>query len=1009
MPLQKTPVQVTFGSVEQKRGGKFLLPGRLKIAENVYQAKTKEYRKRNGFVPMDRVPDFGSIATGADLATTGDMLVMRTIDSVYVRSATQGVWERKGLLTPVTAQLTGVAPIGAERPAHCVENGRIWTTWFSSGVLFYSVIEQDSGNEIQPPTQLTGLFGIPSNMTFAKPVAAAASVWIFIGPQTTGANTITLAKMSTGAPGGAPTVTTFANPSGTWQAWDVLDAGGNGVIFGYLGSLDFADGSGTTTFSVAKLNTGTGLPGTWTHNSGGGTGPAHFVRNAVGGDGFFYFACNASGNLSELKINATTLVIAGPTTVAPTVVAKGGVVGYQEPGTNNRIYFNSTDNLALRDDAFIDRVVWTGSVATVTSKWHRAASIASDPFLIGSQPYLMITHDDGKGLQGGYTIVDAVTGSHLSRSLYQLGGNHWFVGSVPLGADKMDYGWVTTVHVASGKVYTQGQQAGSLLFGGFANAYLLDRMVFDFADTMLGPALAALNGRTIVFPGGWPMALAAESSALQELGPAMYPRQNGTVTASGGGSGLTAGTYQVGAVYANLDRDGNVARSSPSALSAVVVAGGNNIVAPTPTDRWTNNNFRMLIELYISNPNQVEPMFLVQRVANDPTVDSITITAGQLPAAGQEILYTDGGVLDNIAPPSFRVAFAWSGPGGYRVFLTGTDVLGEVWPSKEVVPGVGPLWNETFRFSTRWGTGPVTAGGVVDGNYAALFKQDAVIVISGPGPDPSGHGGFVPQLVADAPGCSRPRSLVSGPQGCFYQAVTGEIWLVNHGAQGLFISGGVDDYQTEPVTAAVHWQERSLVCFFTGGASGTTSRVMVWDYGNPLAEEGSLGQWYVWNIPTPTAPVGACIQAGALYFLTSDGQVWKETPGQYFDTIAGVQTPIFRKLKVPLALGGVRGYQRYYRGQVVGQFKAAHSLKVTLDSYDGAPGEAGSTTESWTKAVASGPELFEFKPTQGKVTIVDVTMEDVGTDLTEGATFDGLGLEVGIKGGLPRVNSGSRL
>lgn len=1002
-PLVKQPVQVTFGSADQRRGGKFLLPGRLTKAENVYQTKTKEYRKRNGFTVMDRVADTGSITTGADLTTTGDQLVLRTADSVYVRSQANGLWNFKGALKPVTAQMAGTAPNIVYRPAHCVENGRIWTTWIDgTGAVYYNVIEEATGNELLGPTAIPGA---GAGLSFAKPVAAAGFVWVFAGPPASLANNvITCSKLTTGNPGTPATTTTFANPSGTWEAWDVLDAGVNGIIFGYLGSLNFGDGFGVASFSVAKLNTGTGLPGTWQHNAGGGTGPAHFVRNAVGGDGSFYFGCNGSGNISEYRINATTLAITGTFTVATGLLTtKAGLVGYQDPGNNHRVYFASADSFTLRDDALINRADYNGTSSVVTSNWHRAATVASDPFLVGTAPYLMIAHDDGKGLQTGYTVVDAITGQHLSRTLYQLGGPHWFAQS-GFAVDKIDYGWVTTAHVSGGKAYTNGMTPGSLVFGVNPVSYQLDRLIFDFADTMLGPPLAALNGRSILFPGGWPLTLAGESANLQDLGPMMYPRQTGNISGSGIGSGLAGGTYQLAVVYAQYDRDGNVMRSSPSVLGQVNISAGNTILLSPPTDRWLTDNRRVFIEAYLSAAGQVAPLFLSSRAPNDPTVDLVNLTIGNL---GTEILYTDGGVLDNIAPPSFRHAFAWASAGGYRVFLLGTDILGEVWPSKEVVAGAGPLFQETFRFTVRWGTGPVTAGGPVDFNYAAIFKQDAVAVISGAGPDPSGHGGFVPQLVTDAPGCTRPRSVVSGPPGLFYQAVTGEIWLINHGAQATRISDGIDDYEGEPVIAAVHWQERSLILFVTAGG-GTTTRVLVWDYGSPLPEEGSLGQWYVWNIPTTGAAIAATVQQGAFYVLDSTGRVWKETPGQYYDYDGVTQTAVSRKVRLPLVLSGVRGYQRLYRGQVVGQFRSAHTIKITVDTYDGAPGEAGGSTENWTKAVTSGPELFEFRPSQGRVTAFDITMEDAGSDLTEGATFDGMGLEVGVKGGLPRVGSSQK-
>lgn len=53
MPIPATPVEVRFAQSEQRKFGKFLLPGQLSLAQNVHQVKDGVYEKRDGYAVID--------------------------------------------------------------------------------------------------------------------------------------------------------------------------------------------------------------------------------------------------------------------------------------------------------------------------------------------------------------------------------------------------------------------------------------------------------------------------------------------------------------------------------------------------------------------------------------------------------------------------------------------------------------------------------------------------------------------------------------------------------------------------------------------------------------------------------------------------------------------------------------------------------------------------------------------------------------------------------------------
>lgn len=1007
-PLVKQVVNVQFGNADQKTTSKAVTLGRPTVAENVFQSKTRSYRKRGGFAPIDRLTDSGSITTGADLAFDGTVPILRTADAVYARPAS--LWLNRGSYKPVIPSQEAVSAGRATHPLLVVVGTQNWNFVQGSDLKWYYSVT-DSGVEVVAPTLVSAMAYF-----WGKAVSSTGAVWLFAGPPSGGGNGITLYKFLTAAPATAPTSTAFAAPTGvSVDAFDVIDAqaNGNGIVAA-IASVDAAGiafGGGSFPLFFGRLNTanglvdGTGWVGDATYTVGQFRTPSAWVKTGQSATTLHYLSRRSTNNHTMLTaVTAATLVSATADLGAPVLNGgfAGSVTGYRVAATGDIVIF-ATDGSAGFDTATIVKATWNGAALTSNGVVARARTTVGDPFLIGTTAYLVCLWSAGTAhdLQDAYYVIDTTTapGRVVARTLYGLGSllPSQLGDGVGSFTNVWAYSWVCPV-VLSGSV-------ASILVGSFvSNVWTLIKLSFDFAPTAstIGPPLVTQDGALVAFPGGWPMGIAG-GGQMADVTPGMFPDAAfavpWTVTQQTASSTLGAGTYLCTACYAIVDAKGNVQRSVPAPVQSVTIVAGKVIrFANVPTLRTGNTGAaRVFVEFYTSVADE-ETLFLVKRVANDPTVDVMADVDINIPVRdGSEILYTDGGAIEHISVPPFTWAAAWRG----RIFVGGTDEPGAVvWPSFELTPGFGPAFNETLRFRLPDGSGKDTAGCPIDFNYFAIFKPDSVWLISGAGPDGLGNGSYggTVQQVPDAPGCVNPRSVVQTPLGAMYQARNGEIWLITTGGSAQRIGDCWNDHKGATATAAIHSPHFSWVLFFTD-----SGKALVWDYGNPLPGESS-GQGYVWNLPA--AAVAAATVGGDLRYLDATGVVRAYDATRYYDDTS---TPILKKVKAPLTLGGLRGYQRLYRGQVVGQWVSTHSLKVTVDNFAGVAGETGSSAQNWTKAVSAGPELMEFRPTAQRATAMDVTVEDAGADLTEGASLDGFALEIGIKSGMPRLPVTSRM
>jgi len=996
--LPKTPVVVRFRDVDQDRSPKNLVLGTLTEAVNCRQRKIGRFGKRLGLSALAKTTDNGTISDAKALGANSGSPVLQTSDAVYVRDATAARWRNKGAhaaVMPGTRDL--VFGLRGCWPCHTVASGILYAFArdSSDGCIYYRAIDQATGVEIVGPTKVDST--TVTTYLGSKAVAAGGFAWLVYVLYNNPRYVVKVAKFDPANPTVAPTLTTYFTTSGAGndniRGIDVFMPAGGSYPAVAIHGFDM----GTPSELMASyLDTATGgikaAPGHVAVNVGSSAGTAALSCQGAGwlrgsgGDGDLWIAARAANNdLRIFQINESTLATTAATTLASGASERSVVTGYKS-GASKVVFYS---NVSSVEDAVTTRYVYTGS--TTSSTFCRAGFVVSEPFQVASNWYVITGHDDvdsGTGaaanLQRAYYVRDASATDAKNiraRALYGLGGDLVMRGAHSTSGDGAGFAvgsFFTTVTV-SGTTATSalnGNVGGAADFG----TYL---MTWEFSAA-LGAVLANIEAAHTLFPGGWPKIMTAESSIF-EMGMPMFPRK---VTVSNIAGTLTAGTRAVAALYVRPDRRGDLIRSAPSP-EATITPAGQGVRVVIPTLRTVNSNEDVQIHIYMTGAGGSTP-FLVKTVANNPDVDSITVDITAEPTYG-EALYTEGGVLSNSAVPPFRAAFTWND----RAWLLGTEHPSEAWHSKQFAAGIAAEFAAPLKVTCYGGTGSLRAGGVVSADYAALFKRDAIFLVSGFGQDDTGAGGaFQVRRLESDEGCDNHASVVTYPGGLLYQSISGIINRVTTGGQVVDAGAKAQDYATATVYRAIHLPKRKEVRFTL-----STGKVLVHDYGN-ASESAPDGLWYLDESTAWSCGAGGAVVIDDLaYYVESDGEVWREVESQFFDAS---NTPVLRRMKVPVQFADLDGEYRISRLHTNGEFVSAHDVRVAI-AFDG-----GSATNH-DATISAAPLARDIRPAgAGRVAYAEVTIEDRG-GAGEGFQFDGLTFEVAARGRLKRVNSTQRI
>jgi len=368
-------------------------------------------------------------------------------------------------------------------------------------------------------------------------------------------------------------------------------------------------------------------------------------------------------------------------------------------------------------------------------------------------------------------------------------------------------------------------------------------------------------------------------------------------------------------------------------------------------------------------------------------------------------LYTNGSVVENIAPPAARhVCYHVN-----RFWVISADDPECIWLSKlhsfDEMPGFYDGW------VIRIAGADLTALASLDGKLVA-FSRDAIYAIFGSGPSDTDQGNDLsePQLVASCIGCVDARSVVQTPVGVFFRGESG-IYLLDRSMTvkpvGLPVEDTLASFPT--VTGACLVEADQEVRFTVGNAAGTGNRVLVYNY--------LLDQWHVWQLPASADAdpylVSSCMadRGGETRHtaVTQAGEVIREEG--ILDSYTALPRPVQSFSTAWIHLAGVQGYQRVRRISLLGDYmgRCAVSMSGYVDYKNAVAWTTSWTADEIDTMAASGRvQLQVHIPTQkceAMKLYVAVTpaAQAVGSPTPDttalGVRWTGFSLEVGAKRG----------
>lgn len=526
----------------------------------------------------------------------------------------------------------------------------------------------------------------------------------------------------------------------------------------------------------------------------------------------------------------------------------------------------------------------------------RSCGLATKQFAQNENTYCAVIHSSD--LQSTVFVIDS-KGSIVSKISQGIAGTLLTAGHLPK-VSRLTETRLIFPSQKKGRTVSENNTLFSLL--GIVETIIDFNSPVKYDNAFLGEQLHTNGGVIQSYDG----------NQIVEHGFNLFPENLENAGTATSGGNMSDGVYQYRAIYTWTDNKGQVHRSAPSPALNVTLSGGSVIQTQTvkvPTLRVTEKS-NVTIELYRTEDSGT----LFYRVSdpsnptyNDPTVDSLNIvdTTSDSDLIDNELLYTTGGVLDNIAPPSASIIETFQG----RVFIAGLEEENQIQFSKVRQANSPVEFNDSQVINVNSLGGKIVALASMD-DKLVIFKERAIFYLSGEGPNNLGQQNnyIEPELITNDVGCQTQNSVVLTPLGLMFQTRKG-IYLLTRSLGINYIGSPVENFNNLTVRAANLVPKRNIVIFLTN------SQALVFDY---FVQK--------WTTYTNHVGISATSLNGEYYYVRQNNQVYKESS-------LHTDNGSFIKLRLEtswLSLAGIQGYQRVYRMLILGEHKAAHKLIVKV-------------------------------------------------------------------------------
>lgn len=394
---------------------------------------------------------------------------------------------------------------------------------------------------------------------------------------------------------------------------------------------------------------------------------------------------------------------------------------------------------------------------------------------------------------------------------------------------------------------------------------------------------------------------------------------------------------------------------------------------------------------------------ILQPLINNISVDYVTYTDTKADnqILGNSLIYTTGGVVENVGAPSFNALTLFDD----RLWGIDAEDTNSLWDSKQVIEATPVEMSDLFTtyvapsISAQGSTGTMKCLAPMD-DKIIILKPNALYFINGTGPDNTGANSQYSQpiFISSMAGSTNQQSIVFTDAGLMFQSDKG-IWLLARNMEVSYIGAPVESFTINAlVTSAVEVPKTTQVRFTLN--SGIT---LMYDY--------FYKQWATF--------VGVSAISSTLYqdyhtFVNSIGQVFQEKPNTYLD---GTRPVLMQFTTGWLNLAGIQGYQRIYEFSLLGQYYSPHLIEVQI-AYDFEPPSQQATIvptnysgpygsdyvygESSPYGGQSTLEQWRIQTDRQKCQVFQISCQEVfdpnfGTIAGPGFTLSGINAVIGIK------------
>lgn len=908
MALQKQPVSINFSQgLDTKTDPKQVSIGKFLALQNSVFDKAGGLVKRNGFPIITTLPN-----TDQTTLTTLNDNLLATGSNLYAYSQDTDQWINEGIVQPVqlnTLPMVRSTTSQSSPDTAVAPSGLICLVYVDSGVAYYQVSDSVTGQQIVNRTALPAtatnprvfILGRYFILTFVATVGGAPHLQYIAIPWAVPTMPGTAQDISN-------TVRTLTS------GYDAYVASG-ALYFGWEAtgtSIKLASLSASLIVSSAVSILG--------HRADlvSMTAEITLSQNVVWIS--FWDSTSNNGFVAAYSTNNGFLV----SSLAPTQIITATVINEITSVSQNgllTVFYENQNTYAYTPNAktdFISKVTVTQlGVVIGPTIILRSVGIASKAFIDPSGViYLMAVY--GEVNQPTYFLIDSV-GNIYMRLAYANGGGYEPTQVIPTVSVIGDTYYVPYLikdflaTVNKGTNNPPGTPANAIYTQVGVNLakFSINKKV-QYSSEIAG-ALHLTGGQLWEYDGLRPV----------EHGFHVWPENITSTTATGAGA-ITAGTYYYVFTYEWTDNQGNLHRSAPSIpITQITTTASSTNTLNVPTLRLTYKrtpNPVRIVGYRWSVAQQVYYQFtsITNPVINNPAIDSVVIvdTKSDLQILGQTLLYTTGGVVEDIAAPASIASALFKN----RLFLIDAEDRNLLWFSKQVIENTPVEMSDLLTIfvaptsGAQGSTGPMTALSAMD-DKLIIFKKDAIYYLTGTGPDNTGaNNDFTDAIfITSAVGCPNPSSIVLMPNGIMFQSDKG-IWLLGRDLSTNYIGAPVEQYNAENVMSAQAIPATNQVRFTLGN-----NITLVYDY--------YYGQWGTFN---NIFAISATLYHGFHTYLNSFGSVFQETPGTYID---GSEPVLLSLVTGWINVAGIQGYERFYQMYLLGTYFSPFKLNIQL-AYD---------------------------------------------------------------------------